>query len=128
MNRIRPPGANERDVIAALAKLGEATCAELGQHCGLSDPSTNDALSRLRAAGKAHVSYWKRPNSKSVYSRVWVLGFGEDAPRPAKTPRIRRKLPFSEPVERTPDLPTSYAFKSVFAGNKNPWAASVTSE
>lgn len=126
--RIRPVGLNEQEVAAALTELGEATCVELERHCGISNPCVSAALNKLKAADKAHVSHWTRVGSKSAFSRVWVPGPGEDAPRPAKVPRVRKQLPFSEPVERTPNLPTSYAFRSIFVGNKNPWAAPVTNE
>ena len=121
--RIRPPGLNEQEVLAALNELGEATCVELERRCGISNPSVSVALNKLKAADKAHVSHWTRVGSKSAFSRVWVPGPGEDAPRPAKVPRVRKQPPFSEPIERTADLPTSYAFKSIFVGNKNPWVA-----
>ena len=126
--RIRPPGLNEQEVAAALIELGEATCVELERRCGISNPCVSTALNKLKAAGKAHVSYWKRVGSKSAFSRVWVPGPGEDAPRPAKVPRVRKQPPFAEPVERTAELPTSYAFRSIFVGNKNPWAAPVANE
>lgn len=112
-----------QEVAAALAELGEATCVELGLRCSMASASVNAALLKLRADKKVHVERWTDPKPKGASARVWVLGPGEDAPRPAKAPRVRKQpLFFSTATEaHTPNLPTSYAFKSVFVGDKNPW-------
>lgn len=123
MSRIAPPGQNKGTVFTALSKYGEATCAELARYCGITETAVNSAINKLHAAGEAHVSRWAHVGAKGAFTRVWTLGPGQDAPRPTPKPRYIKKpksLPFGTD-ERTPDLPTSYAFKSVFAGGKNPW-------
>lgn len=119
--RIRPAGLGRQEIVEALTEVGEATCTELGRLCGMSNPSVNDALRRLRADGDVHVARWSRVGAKGSFSRVWVLGCGEDAPRPVPPPRVRNQSVNSGLGEATPGIPMDYPRKSVFVGGKNPW-------
>lgn len=121
--RIRPAGLGRQEIVEALAEVGEATCTELERLCDMSNPSVNDAMRRLRADGLVHVKCWSRVGAKGSFSRVWVLGPGVDAPRPAPPTRVRKSSPFRDDAgERTPGIPMDYVIKSVFVGGKNPWA------
>ena len=100
---IAAKGAVRKAVVSTLERIGRGSCAEIERRGDIADGGSRAAL--------------------------WVLGPGQNAPRPAPKPRASRGYvakysPFSD-GERTADLSMDYPVKSVFVGGVNPWTGGV---
>jgi hypothetical protein len=70
-------------------RTGEGTAQQLTKHLGMSNKAALNNLNRLKAEDRVHIHTWTRTQNPSP---VWVQGAGEDAEKPACSPResVRR--------------------------------------
>lgn len=126
---IAAKGAVRKAVVSTLGRIGRGSCAEIERRGDIADGGSRAALWALHKDDLAHITAWERSTEKSAPAAVWVLGPGQNAPRPAPKPRasrgyVAKSSPFSD-GERTADLPMEYPVKSAFVGGVNPWTGGV---
>ena len=76
--------------LAALLKDKKPrTISQAAADLGLTESPVYVAAKKLRAEGKIHVSEWKMSPVNNRFIAVWIIGGGEDAPKPSRDEWVR---------------------------------------
>ncbi len=91
-------------VLAVLTEHGSMTCHEVCDELGLSQETVRAHLRALHRDGAIRIAAWRREAERGrIYPRqVWLVGDGEDAPRPRPTPRKVVSRRYRERQKRRP--------------------------
>lgn len=88
--RRKRPGRPTRrgDVVKALQELGPSTTQTIADYAGMEYSSVWEHLNDMHKLGTIHIHSWKRSTvTKGAMARRWMIGHGEDAPKPEKLTR-----------------------------------------
>lgn len=94
-----------------LKALEGRTIVEIGNEVGMCYPQVRTIVKTLHEHNRAHISAWKKQGNATVAE--WSLGRKQDAPKPAKKPRVEQNR---DAWQRRKQRLTQVAIQTALAG------------